>query len=231
MPAEDRLQRGPAPAEDEIYEYITRGIVSKSIRPGSRIREAALAERFNVGRARVRRVLRRLAELDVIEFRLNRGACVSLPLPAESRAVFQTRRVLEAEAVRGAARLRDNDAISNLETFVQREIIAHSKRRSGLTAFSSGFHTMVADMCGNPVLAKILKQLVHRCVLIQALYERQSARTICLVDEHAEIARMIREGRAKDAVVAMDRHIDHIEDSLDYSKAELMDDASPAPVA
>ena len=54
-------------------------------------------------------------------------------------------------------------------------------------------------------------------MLIQALYERQSQKTICLVEEHAKIAEMIRQKRTAEAVAAMDRHISHIEESLDYS--------------
>src|SRR5688572_24857170 len=96
-------RRGPDPVEDEIYRLVTEAIVTKQLRPGSRLKEAALATQFNVSRARVRRVLRRLAELDMLEFRLNHGALVRRPTPDEARAVFATRRLLEAEAVRGTA--------------------------------------------------------------------------------------------------------------------------------
>ena len=71
--------RGPVPAEDDIYRAVTKGIVDKTIRPGTRLKEAALAGEYAVSRARIRRVLRRLAELSVIEFRLNIGAVVSRP--------------------------------------------------------------------------------------------------------------------------------------------------------
>jgi DNA-binding GntR family transcriptional regulator len=215
--SEGGSQRGPAPVEEEIYALLTRAIITKQIRPGTRIREAAVAARFKVSRARVRRVLHRLAELDVVKFRLNFGAYVYRPSPDESRAVFRTRRVLEAEAVKDATHHGNARSHKELRTFVEREAVAYERDQQGLTAVSSGFHLIIAEMSGNPVLAKMLNQLVHRCVLIQALYERQSQKTICLVEEHAEIAEIIRQKRTAEAVAAMDRHISHIEESLDYS--------------
>lgn len=222
--ADDGLRRGPTPAEDEIYDLLTRAIITKQIRPGSRIREATLASGFKVSRGRVRRVLQRLADLDIVEFRLNFGAYVCRPSPEESRAVFRTRRVLEAEAVRAATHLGDIRVLGDLHAFVEREAAAYDREEPGLTAVSSGLHVMIADKCGNPVLAKMLNQLIHRCVLIQALYERQTQKTICLVEEHAHIVDMMRRGRADEAVAAMDHHIDHIEESLDYSANAAIDE-------
>src|SRR5260370_12864191 len=74
--AGDGSRRGPTPVEDEIYELLTRAIIMKQIRPGGRIPEAALASSFKVSRARVHRVLQRLADLDGVEFRLNFRALV-----------------------------------------------------------------------------------------------------------------------------------------------------------
>jgi DNA-binding GntR family transcriptional regulator len=218
---EDIARRGPTPIEDEIYDLLTRAIITKQIRPGSRIREAALAAEFDVSRARIRRVLQRLAELHVVEFRLNLGAMVSLPSPEEAQAVFRTRRVLEAEAVRAATAYANPEALVRLKKLVEEESLAHEHQVAGLTAVSSSLHLAIADICGNPVLAKMVNQLVHRCVLIQALYERGNQRTICLVDEHAAIVDLVIEGRADEAVAVMEHHIDHIEESLDYQNDQI----------
>ena len=217
------LARGPAPVEDEIYRLITEAIIAKQIRPGGRLKEASLASTFGCSRARVRRVLQRLADLDVVEFRLNFGAFVSRPSAAEARAVYATRRLLEAEAVRLTAARASASDFDGLHKFVRREAHAFERGERGLPALSSHFHLLLGDMCGNPVLAKILNQLVHRCVLIQALYERQNQHTICLVHEHSELIDLMQQGRVEDAVAAMVLHLDHIEASLDYECSTQMD--------
>jgi DNA-binding GntR family transcriptional regulator len=215
--ADARVQRrGPGPIEEEIYRLVTEAIVNKQIRAGGRLKEAALATQFAVSRARVRGVLQRLAELDIVEFKLNHGALVRRPKPDEARAVFATRRLLEAEAVRGTARHAKAADFARLRAFVRDENRAFQNKGKGLAALSSGFHILLGELCGNPVLARILNQLAHRCVLIQSLYERQSQQTICLTHEHLEIVELMQRGKVEPAVAAMQHHLDHIEASLDY---------------
>jgi DNA-binding GntR family transcriptional regulator len=216
-------RRGPDPVEEEIYRLITEAIVAKQLRPGSRLKEAALAAQFGVSRARMRRVFQRLVDLDFVEFRLNHGALVRRPSPEEARAIFATRRLLEGEAVRATAARAGTQDFGRLHAFVENENRAFEKRSKGLAALSSGFHILLGEMCGNPVLAGILNQLVHRCVLIQSLYERESQNTICLVHEHAEIVALMETGKIRAAVAAMHHHLDHIEASLDYDLAGGID--------
>jgi DNA-binding GntR family transcriptional regulator len=216
-------RRGPVPGEDEIYRLVTEAIVTKQLRPGSRLKEAALAAQFGVSRSRVRRVFQRLVDLDFVEVRLNHGAMVRRPSPEEARAVFATRRVIEGEAVRSAAARATAQDFARLRAFVGNENRAFEMRSKGVAALSSGFHILLGEMCGNPVLARILNQLVHRCVLIQSLYERETQNTICLVHEHVEIIDLMETGKGRAAVVAMLHHLDHIEASLDYDPASRID--------
>jgi len=216
-------RRGPDPVEEELYRLITEAIVTKQLRPGSRLKEAALAEQFSVSRARVRRVFQRLAELDFVEFRLNHGAQVRRPTPDEARAVFATRRLIEGEAVRATAARATAAEFARLRAFVKNENRAFETKDKGLAALASGFHILLGEICGNPVLARILNQLVHQCVLIQSLYERDGQHTICLVHEHAEIIALMEAGKPKAAAAAMQHHLDHIEESLDYGRADRID--------
>ena len=222
-PAGGTARRGPDPAEDEIYRLIADAIIAKQLRPGSRLKEAALAAQFGVSRSQVRRVFQRLVELDFVEFRLNHGALVRRPLPDEARAVFATRRLVEGETVRLTAARAGAQEFARLYAFIENENDAFRKPSKGLGALSSGFHILLGEMCGNAVLARILNQLVHRGVLIQALYEREGQSTICLVHEHSEVVDLMRRKRVQAAVSAMLSHIDHIEGSLDYDQADAMD--------
>ncbi len=216
--------RGPAPEEDEIYRIITDAIFAKQLRPGSRLKESALATQFGVSRSRVRRVFQRLAELDIVEFKLNHGALIRRPSPNEARAVFATRRVLEAEAVRATIAAASKGDMRRLRKIVQQEHMAYAAPRGGLAPLSSEFHLVLGQLCRNPVLSRILNQLIHQCVLIQSLYERESQHTICLIHEHMEIVDLMERRDADAAVRVMAAHMDHIEQSLDYEKLPALDD-------
>jgi DNA-binding GntR family transcriptional regulator len=225
------VRRKPAAIEDDIYRLITEAIVAKQLRPGTRLKEAALAEQFGVNRARVHKALLRLAEMQMIEFRFNQGAMVSRPSTEEARAVFRTRRVLEEEAVRATSQHAGRQHYAELRRLIEREKKAFTEKPVGLVSLSSQFHLMLGDMCGNPVLARILLQLVHRCVLIQSLYERPAQHTICLTHEHSEIVDLLEQGDVEGAVSAMEAHLNHIEASLDYDSATSVDDRVLASIA
>jgi len=215
-PARPPKIRGPLPEEDAIYQAIVQGILDKRIRPGARLKEAALAVEHGVSRARIRRVLRRLADLSVVEFRLNIGAVVALPSPRHAQSAFRIRRLLEAEAVREAIARADAAALAALRRSIAEEDAAFRDRTPNLVALASRFHLLLAEATDNPVLARLLTQLVHQCSLIQALYEREAPETVCLVHEHVELVALMAQGRAEEAVALMAHHMDHIEESLDF---------------
>jgi DNA-binding GntR family transcriptional regulator len=217
-------QRGPDPVEEELYRVITGAIVTKQLRPGARLKEAALASQFNVSRARVRRVFQRLAELDFVEFRLNHGALIRRPRPDEARAVFATRRLLETEAVRETARRATSKDFARLRKFVEGEGRAFRAKDSSVAMLSSQFHILLGELCGNSVLARILSQLVHRSVLIQSLYHRQNQPTPCLVHEHAAVVTLMEQGKVGEAIKAMQHHLDHLEETLDYESLGQIDE-------
>jgi len=218
-----RATRGPVPVEEEIYRLITQGMIAKRILPGARLKEASLAVEFGVSRMRVRRVLGRLAELNVLEFRLNIGAVVCRPSPDESRSVFRTRKILESEAIEAVTKIGEPSVFAALRESISEERIAFDRKAKGVAALSSRFHLLLGEASKNRVLASILHQLVHRCVLIQSLYERSNEESVCLVHEHAQIVDLMQQGRAAAAVQAMADHLHHIEASLDYGVAGEFD--------
>jgi len=217
-------QRGPDPVEEELYRLIAEAIVLKQLRPGARLNEAALASQFDVSRARVRRVFQRLAELDFVEFKLNHGALIRRPRPDEARAVFATRRLLEAEAVRETAKRATPKDFARLRKFVEAEDRAFRAKDSTVAMLSSQFHILLGELCGNSVLARILSQLVHRSVLIQSLYHRQNQPTPCLVHEHVEVVTLMEHKKISEAIKAMQHHLDHLEETLDYESLGQIDE-------
>src|SRR5918994_3045368 len=82
-------------SEDSIYERILAAIFEHRLPPGTKLGEDRLASIFGVSRARIRRVLPRLAHESVVTLEPNRGAFVAKPTIAEARDVFQARRLIE----------------------------------------------------------------------------------------------------------------------------------------
>ena len=86
-----------------IYALLRHDIVTLRLRPGERLSENELADRFGTSRAPVREALIRLVEDGLIEVRPQRGSFVSpISLRAMERARF-VREALEVAITRRAA--------------------------------------------------------------------------------------------------------------------------------
>jgi DNA-binding GntR family transcriptional regulator len=221
-----RPLRHSGATEDAVYERILAAIFEHRLSPGTKLGEDRLASIFGVSRARIRRVLPRLAHEGVVRLEPNRGAFVAQPTVAEARDVFEARRLIEPGIVeRFLARPERRGMIARLRQHVaaERRARAEGDTRS-IVRLSGEFHILLADMAGNALLAKTMRELASLTCLIIALYDSPSVPS-CLSEEHAEIVDVLAAGHAERAVKLMLEHLHHVESNLDLSVADS------APVA
>jgi DNA-binding GntR family transcriptional regulator len=214
-------RRKAALGEDAIYERLLAAIFEHRLPPGTKLGEDRLAAIFGVSRARIRRVLPRLAHEGVVALEPNRGAFVAKPSVTEAREVFEARRLVEPGIVeRVLARPERRAIIARL----RQHVLAERKARTegdlrSVVRLSGEFHTLLADMAGNAVLAKTMRELATRTCLVIALYDRPSMPS-CLGEEHADIVDALGVGEGHRAVRLMLEHLQHVERNLDLSIAE-----------
>jgi DNA-binding GntR family transcriptional regulator len=202
---------------DHIYDRIYAAIVEQVLRPGTKLGEEALCGVFGVSRTLIRRVLHRLASEHVVELLPNRGAFVARPSIAEARDVFAARRVVEAGVVAALAGQLSEEQAARLRRQIALERAAHDAGdRRGLIRLSGAFHVLLAELAGNPVIVRFLRELVSRTALIIAVYEAPGV-SYCSPDEHAALVTALARGsdRAHDA---MRRHLEGIEVRLDLDR-------------
>ena len=80
---------------ETVYRALRRAIIEQALKPGTKLPEDPVGERFGVSRTVVRAALARLAAEGLVELQLNRGATVAHPSLDEARDVFDVRRSLE----------------------------------------------------------------------------------------------------------------------------------------
>jgi DNA-binding GntR family transcriptional regulator len=93
----------PAELHDKeavIWQSLMTAMVEHQLPPGSKLPEEALADVFGISRTGIRKVLTRLATVQMITMLPGRGAFVAMPDVEESKAIFQTRRCLNAPTCR-----------------------------------------------------------------------------------------------------------------------------------
>lgn len=201
------------PADVAIYQAVADAIFEQRLPPGTKLAEDTLGNIFEVSRTVVRKALYRLASEKVVEMRPNRGAMVASPSVAEARDVFAARRVVEAATVRAAVARLEPGHLRRLRTLLDKDQKAHDAgNRRAAIRYSGAFHLELAEIAGNQVLKRFLKELIARTSLIITVYE-SPRHAACTHDEHARLLAAIEAG-GEAAVMAMTTHLQECEDRL-----------------
>jgi len=200
-------------SEQEITDRIFAAVMEQRLPPGIKLSENILCEAFGASRARVRRALLILAERGVVELLSNRGAFVANPSVDDARHVFAARRAIEPVIVRDAVERITDEQLRLLRDHVEGEAVAQASARHRETIRKSGdFHVRLAEIGGNPVLTRMLADLVARTSLIIGLFGASS--TSCSEGDHRTLLEAISDRGADQAAELMVRHLDHIEKDL-----------------
>lgn len=203
--------------EEEIVDRIFEAIIDQRLAPGTKLSEAALCEAFGVGRMRIRQSLLLLASREVVELLPNRGAFVASPSAEQAREVFEARLMIEPNVARLAAERATDDDLLMLERHLRLEHEAHSgnKRRDAIR-LSGQFHVLLAEISGNSVTLRMVKELVTRTSLIIGIFGSPGVSN-CRDEDHDEIFAAFRNRDGDQASRLMVDHLRHIEAHLELS--------------
>ena len=209
---------GGASEDDAVYDRIHAAIAAQDLPPGTRLREDEMRQIFGVSRARVRKVFARLAYAGLITIEPNKGASVFQPTPEEAREIFTARRGIEATIVRLLAGKLSKSAVTRLKRHIAQEVEAEAKRnRAEMVRLSGEYHLLLADIAGNAILLRFLRELVTREALVILVYEKPGQPS-CSHHEHQRILDALLLGDAAAAVAIMDEHLGNVEDRLDLDR-------------
>jgi DNA-binding GntR family transcriptional regulator len=187
-----------------IRERIRRG----RFVPGQRLVEADIVAQLGASRSKIREALKRLEAEGLVTIEEFRGASVKRVGPAELRAIYQTRMVLEGLAAAEFA-AADVPKLKQRLRALQRQM-DRWKQDGGHERFAAlnlEWHELIVEGSGNPYIVQFLPRLtvpIYR-LLFASFYSDQR------IDEanadHRKITSAIVAGRVEEAESAMRRHI------------------------
>jgi DNA-binding GntR family transcriptional regulator len=102
-------------AAQEAANLLREAIVDGRLKPGQRLKEKQLAERFGISRTPIREALLLLQAEGVVELTPNRGATVRTYTLSEIEDAFQLRALLEGYGAARAAQRASEDWVRELE--------------------------------------------------------------------------------------------------------------------
>ncbi|TRX74135.1 FCD domain-containing protein [Pseudomonas mangiferae] len=231
---------------DDIVTQLEAMILEGTLKPGERLpAERALAEQFGVSRPSLREAIQKLVAKGLLVSRqgggnyvaASLGASFSDPLlhllegsPEAQRDLLEFRHTLEGSCAYYAAlratpvdhqRLRE--AFEALQACYERQ---GEVTRAEEGAADARFHLAIAEASHNAVLLHTIRglfDLLKRNVVtnIGGMYEQRSETRDMLLRQHRALFDAIIEGRAEEARVISQRHIDYVQEVL----AEVQEEA------
>jgi len=205
---------GESTTTQRIVDAITTAIVERRLMPGTKLAEQQIADIFQVSRTVVRQALNQLSRDRLVTLAPARGAFVSEPSVEEARQVFEVRSMLEAAMVRELCARITRAQVAQLRRHLKDEAAAVARTDvSGRTRLLADFHTLLAGMLGNQVLAELLGDLLSRSSLISLMYQSAHSAEHSQA-EHVAIVDALARRDADAAVALMADHLGNVERNL-----------------
>ena len=199
------------PSVDDLYSRILDAIFEQRIHSASRFTEESLAQMFGARRSDVRDVLTRLSHQHIILLRANHRPRVAELDAEQVRQALHARRLAEIMLVRLACQRPCAQDLKQLRALLDNE--RQCAERGPAIRLSGEFHLQLAKMAGNAPLAHFLESLVPLTSLAIAQLDLQP-QDYCAGQVHIEMVDAVEGGNAATAVMLMNRHMDHLEQTL-----------------
>ncbi|WP_025056907.1 GntR family transcriptional regulator [Sulfitobacter noctilucicola] len=196
---------GPKPGNTDAYSMILDAIDGGTYRPGDRLVESELAERFSVSRTPIREALQRL-ETQSLLARQGRSLIVASLDHNQTAELYVVRGELEGLAARLAARHATAEEVRVLREMVEADD-ALIEQPHALSRSNRRFHKQVHLASHNRYLVQQL-DLVYRSMALMATTSLAAeGRGEIAQAEHAKIVAMIEARDEDGADAALREHI------------------------
>ena len=215
-----------------LKRALEHDIVSQHFKPGDRLDESGLAERFQTSRTPVREALRLLAASGLVELRPRRGAVVARLGLQDVIEMFEVMGELEGMCGRLAAIRASGEELTTLEE-AQRVCVEQLEAGDidGYYEANVRFHEIIYAASHNRFLATQTRSLRNRLAPYRRLQLESRNRPRQSSDEHGRIVEAIRDSRADDAEVLLRDHVTRqsasLADFLNGFPRDALEDQGP----
>jgi DNA-binding GntR family transcriptional regulator len=188
-------------------------ILNGELKPGERLNEQQLAQRFGVSRGPLREAVRALEGAGFVEAVTNKGVFVRQLTMLEVRELYDVRAALFGLAGRLLAERATPDIIVHLERLLtSMELAATNRDFDAYYPLNLAFHEAIVDGSGNATLAAQYRTFVKRLNLFRARSLVQGGGLSVSNREHRQMVSAIA---ARDAGWAHEAHWQHVSAAKD----------------
>lgn len=203
---------------DQVYKTLRHEILEMRIKPGEKLSEAQVAERFNVSRAPVRDAIRRLQQENLVLVKPQVGTIVSQIFPDQAVEICEVRLLLEPHAAFLATGQIPAAALELLKGAFDRMLTlpeGSEERRALVFKTDTDLHKTIWLACNNREIDNILDRYLDRMRRIQLATVELANRLNPSEYEMRQIFESLAARDAERARDAMYRHIFNIKSVID----------------
>ncbi|POX53334.1 GntR family transcriptional regulator [Streptomyces sp. Ru71] len=176
---------------ERVLATLRQDIIAGRLRPGDRLVERDLAERFGVSRVPVREAIRALVAEGFVHFESARRTVVRRLTPADVKELFELREALEVYAAGLAAERATGEALAQLRELLDQAATAtKAGEAEAITDINTRFHDGILAMAGNSLLISVMEPVDGRLRWLT----RQNEEWPQLLTEHRELYEAIASG-------------------------------------
>ena len=203
------------PIREIIYEYLREAILDGRLKPGERLIERNLAEKFKASRTPIREALRKLEAEEFLEYLPRRGDIVKGVNTEDVEEIYILREMLEALAIRHSVAYMSEADIDALRLVVNKTACAQQEDRiadviNGLREFDA----IVLKSSRMKRLCGFVNSLQESLLCFRKFNLSNPDRRVMAVREHEKIFEAILSRDADRAEGLLRRHVQAARDSL-----------------
>jgi DNA-binding GntR family transcriptional regulator len=205
----------PTTITTAVADRLRDEIRSGKLSPGTRLRQAHIAEEFGVSTTPVREAFAALEREGLLQSNAHRGVTVFEPSAIELREIYEIRIPLEALATElGAGNLSEAD-IKRMRKSLKGMIAANRRKDWGAAGeFNNEFHLEIYRRADRARLLKLITDLRDASRVYVDLFPKLPGRMKEVEREHKEILDACAAGQAKKAAKAMIAHLTYTADAI-----------------
>ncbi|MER5944488.1 GntR family transcriptional regulator [Streptomyces sp. NPDC001904] len=208
---------------ERVLGALREDIVAGLLRPGDRLVERELAERFGVSRVPVREAVRALVAEGFVTFDTPRRAVVRTLTRADVAELFELREALEVYAAGLAAERAGADELARLALLLDRAAEAtRADDAATLTDVNSRFHDDLLALAGNGLLVTVMQPVAGRLRWLTRRNEEWPQQ----LAEHRELYAAVAAGDAERARAVA---LSHVRTNYRSTVRHLFGDGEPPP--
>jgi DNA-binding GntR family transcriptional regulator len=200
---------------EKVHDSVLEAICSGELKPGARITQEELAQKFGVSRQPVLQAMMLLRREGFLIETGRKGVCVA-PLDVEkARNLYVVRGALDGAAARLAAARYTPDLAyrGRLLLDVGRRAIKSGNVQAVIEA-DIDFHLFIYEASGNPIIGETAQPHWKHMRRVMATALSEDDMRVSVWDEHEEILSALEAGRVPEAEALCRDHVEKMADIL-----------------